>query len=525
MTRGESTVKRHLRSNSTNERNTEKSLEKPSKLRRPIFENSLRTTWAEVQDELLFAELTLMQAKDVLSQAEQIFQSFEHEHLKIITDLAEEDDSVERHQNLYTEIIGMYTRIRRAVCQRFGELTPASEQQNIAETSMMQQSVKVEMQENVNNMRNTWGTFSGDYAKWHSFRDRFKKSIHDEPKVSTILKFQWLMLAVKGEAAAAMGEWKLEEANYMFAWNRLCEVYEDDYLAVQTFVRRLLAILRMEKPTYKGIRRIIDTINECVQQLSNFVDTTNWDPITVFMAIDLMDSTTFEAWESMRENSELDDPSIDVDETQSQAGDASQNAAGNDAAGGASASASDVKTKRYSVNIPSWNQVRWFLEKRARIMVHSERRDRSVGSENQHRERDSSQSSIRTGTKQKPKQQERSQKQFRPKPATGYPPCPLCNCDHPLYHCEDFRGINLNGRWDFVRDKNLCSNCLRSTDHTAAECSLPGCDKCPNKAKHNGLLCSTKEANRRTAHLAMEVDQQGPSKVPQQKRFSRKGSK
>lgn len=519
--------KRTNRVPSTTERQA--AVAKPSSIRRQTFASNVRSSNDETQDPS-FTELSLAQVKDALQEAERYFFSFEKEHLAIVSELQENDETFQQHQDLYVDVLKIYKRCRRNMCQRIADLTPIAEPQMVAEQQQQQAPVPLVMQADVSNMRNTWGTFAGDYAKWHSFRDRFKQAVHDETKVPVILKFQWLMQAVKGEAANAMGEWKLEAANYYRAWNQLCDVYEDDYLAVQTFVRRLLSVPRMTTPTYKGMRKIIDTINECVQQLANFVDTTNWDPITVFLAIDLMDQSTFEAWESNRERAKHEnvEAPMDVDENQvagGQTSNAEANSAANvSAANISAASAKTAETKRTNIFIPSWIELRAFLEKRARILVHAEQRDRSVGdgSQNPHRGRDNSQSSNRAhdgnqntnrardssqaanrgGARPKVKQE----KPQRQKAFTGYPPCPLCNEDHPLYKCGGFREMNLNGRYDFVRTKGLCHCCLKATDHFAAQCDQIGCDKCPSKPKHNGLLCQTKEALRRTANLAMEVD-------------------
>lgn len=488
----------------------EKLTTKANKLRRATFETTIRNSIIEIQDPS-FAEFSLAQVQDGLSQAELKFQAFENEHLLIISELEESDDFTP-HQTLYTEVMNIYNKIRRILCARIAELTPAPEP-HIAENvgNANPQAIVVRTTTDVSQMKNTWGTFAGDYTKWSSFRDRFKQAVHDNEEVPTMLKFQWLMEAAQGEAARAMGQWKLEIPNYIRAWNQLTQVYEDDYLAVQTLVRRLLTIPRMDVPTYKGIRRIIDTVNECTQQLSNFVPTDQWDPITVFMAIDLMDNTTYDAWEQHRQKVDIEANDSTAMETEEQEN-ATGGAVGGDAnqvVGENNSSVSGSTQTKYSFHIPSWSQLRAFLETRARVIIHSERRDRSIANENQNRVRDGSQNSNRGGTKPKNFKQAKLQAPPKQRAPTGYPLCYMCNEDHPLYHCSDFRLLLLNARWDFVRSKHICANCLKATDHTANECTLAGCNKCPNAPKHNGLLCATKEANRRTAHLhAAQMDAQ-----------------
>lgn len=122
------------------------------------------------------------------------------------------------------------------------------------------------------------------------------------------------MASVHGKAARVMGSWKQTEANYIHAWNRLCDVYEDDYLTVQTLVRELLSIPKMKERTYDGLRKIIDTVHECTNQLKSFVRTKNWYPILVFMVIDLLDPITYNNWEEEREKNTKS--TMDIDDTE-----------------------------------------------------------------------------------------------------------------------------------------------------------------------------------------------------------------
>lgn len=70
-------------------------------------------------------------------------------------------------------------------------------------------------------------------------------------------------------------------------------------------------------------------------------------------------------------------------------------------------------------------------------------------------------------------------------------PCVCCRENHQLYHCPVFVAVfNIDQRYQFVRNKNLCRNCLSST-HPTIQCSFTGWCKC--SAKHHSLLCSSKQ--------------------------------
>lgn len=70
------------------------------------------------------------------------------------------------------------------------------------------------------------------------------------------------------------------------------------------------------------------------------------------------------------------------------------------------------------------------------------------------------------------------------------PGCPLCNARHWLSHCDEFKKKSLNDRFNFVRSKNICDNCL-VPGHFAKSCSkesfcrVTGCDV---RTKHSSFL-------------------------------------
>lgn len=460
--------------------------------RRRIYEQAVRASLQEAQG-IGMAERALAQVQDMLLQAEKQFLNFENENGAILSDQAINADGITECQQLDAELRSVYMQTRQLLTKLIAELTPKPTAEPLAmpNNSNVRQQINVELQtaDAMSNIPNSWGTFSGDYSQWHSFRDLYKCQIHDNDKVPITKKFQYLRASITGAAARAMGNWTVTEENYNRAWNRLVEVYEDDYLVVQTLVRRLLRIPKMDSPTYVGIRQIIDTIHECINQLATFVDVSSLDPITVFMAVDLLDPITYDAWESFREKSSLETQ----DEMEVEDGEGGARAP--DASGGGSSSTPiisppGVATKK-RICIPSWQEMVCFLEKRARIMMHAQHREQTQ--DHQNRSRDSSVNRKNTQKKQNAQQ---STNTGRIKPPTGYPPCLMCRHDHALYRCEEFMQLNLNGRRDFVRANKICPNCLKS-DHDQNSCKQSGCLRCPNAPMHNSLLCPTREADRR----------------------------
>ena len=64
--------------------------------------------------------------------------------------------------------------------------------------------------------------------------------------------------------------------------------------------------------------------------------------------------------------------------------------------------------------------------------------------------------------------------------------CPKCQECHRLYMCDQFKGLNVDARQNFVKTKHLCFNCLLS-NHTVSDCKSPvNCRYCGKR--HNSLL-------------------------------------
>nr|XP_014098474.1 uncharacterized protein LOC106623465 [Bactrocera oleae]XP_036228668.1 uncharacterized protein LOC118682854 [Bactrocera oleae] len=65
--------------------------------------------------------------------------------------------------------------------------------------------------------------------------------------------------------------------------------------------------------------------------------------------------------------------------------------------------------------------------------------------------------------------------------------CPSCNEFHRITKCQKFRNLQLDKRWDLVKQASLCFNCLKA-GHGNRDCPSGLCLNC--QQKHNTLLCS-----------------------------------
>ncbi|XP_065094995.1 uncharacterized protein LOC135716231 [Ochlerotatus camptorhynchus] len=67
--------------------------------------------------------------------------------------------------------------------------------------------------------------------------------------------------------------------------------------------------------------------------------------------------------------------------------------------------------------------------------------------------------------------------------------CAKCSMDHPTYHCEQFRAMDVAARRELALKSKLCFNCLRPS-HTAKRCqSKSVCRTSQCNQRHHTMLC------------------------------------
>ncbi|XP_024219326.1 uncharacterized protein [Halyomorpha halys] len=83
-------------------------------------------------------------------------------------------------------------------------------------------------------------TFCGDTLKWSHFYDTFTSLVHDEPALSNIEKFHYLIGALKGEAAAVNSRFPVEANSYELAWKRVVETYQNPRVLANVLIHSII---------------------------------------------------------------------------------------------------------------------------------------------------------------------------------------------------------------------------------------------------------------------------------------------
>ena len=99
--------------------------------------------------------------------------------------------------------------------------------------------------------------FNGDLTKWETFWSSFESSIHNNPVLTAVDKFQYLISLLEGSALAAVAGLKLTEPNYNEAIDTLTKRFGNKQLIISRHMDTLLELEPVVLPTnIKALRRL-----------------------------------------------------------------------------------------------------------------------------------------------------------------------------------------------------------------------------------------------------------------------------
>lgn len=266
-------------------------------------------------------------------------------------------------------------------------------------------------------------TFSGNYHDWLNFKELFVSLIDDEKRLSDIQKHHYLRSSLKGEADQLLRHLDITAANYEKAWKALVNRYSNKRILVNTVLNRLFNQKKLAYECPKGLRELLDTTNECLNNLGNLeVKTENWDPMIVHTVVSKLDPETHKCWE---------------------------------------------QSLGSTIELPLFSQLTSYLEGRFRAME-------MVQTIQKKEKKETSQTNA-------PKL--KSIKTFTGELKTE---CSYCQKNHYICHCTEFTQLDVEKRREFVKNNGLCFNCLVK-GHSIKFCRQDtSCRKC-NRRHHTFL--------------------------------------
>ncbi|UYV60400.1 hypothetical protein LAZ67_1001040 [Cordylochernes scorpioides] len=266
--------------------------------------------------------------------------------------------------------------------------------------------------------------FSGNFSEWLGFKEIFIKVIDQNRALANSQKLQYLVSALRGDAARLVRAFSISDENYSIAWQTLIHRYDNKRELAFRQIQKFLNLKFIKGDSDKALYEFLDICNEGVQNLSTLGLERNTlvDLILIYIIQSKLDNSLKKDWELH----------IDVQ------------------------------------GYPSYEELITFLEKYARSRANLRLRETSKTSPKPNRVYSHATSVS------------------RPNSHAACTPCMLCKNPHLLAKCHLFQNKSLQERWRFVKDNGLCYNCLRS-NHFVYACKYTAvCGVC--KLKHHTLL-------------------------------------
>lgn len=351
---------------------------------------------------------------------------------------AADQNDEQAHIELFDEIEQLYLEIKAALVMRAAELEQANQRpQPVQQPNVQQnpQQIVVRLHQNRRDIENTWGDFDGTLTKWRGFCDLFADRVHNDDELSPAHKFRLLKNSLKGDAARALGDWEITDDNYLEAWNRLKELYEQTYVTGGKLMRKLWSLQKLDRANGTALQKLSNIGNEVFRQLRALqFPVVGIDYVFVYILHDKLDVETSTKWNLERASER-----------------------------------------------PTLPEFLAFLDRHARAALSAHGVPDTPSVDNKKRQ-----------TNEQPKVNAKRWKPDASKPSEPLK-CVSCSEAHPLHRCPEFLKLTLANRRQVVRTNNLCLNCLRA-GHMCKECPSKECFRC--KTKHNSLLCNENPLNK-----------------------------
>lgn len=269
--------------------------------------------------------------------------------------------------------------------------------------------------------------FSGDYFKWITFRDLFDSMVVQNKNLSKVQKMQMLKTNLTGEAETLIGDLTVSEANFDSAWDRLMHRFNNNRVVVYKLLTKLINQSPC-KGESKSVKKLLDTTDQLLLALKNMNrPTSEWDDWIIVTLTQKLSEDIHKDWEKHIGNSD---------------------------------------------QLPTWIQLKEFLEERYRMLERLESSHKRPDIKQIHQTNN----------------QGKSLKAFQ---TTMSNTCIICEESHSLYSCQKWKEMSPKDRLSVVKKQKWCKRCLRS--HEDKQKCEKVCKKC--KKGHSTWLHENRSEN------------------------------
>lgn len=275
--------------------------------------------------------------------------------------------------------------------------------------------------------------FKGDIKCFPTYLDMFNSAVHENNLLNPIDKFRYLISSLEGPPLKIVNCLPMTTANYIIAYNSLVKRYKNKRLLSQAYWSAIENSHKLTSEDPHLLRALLDIFYENLEALKALdypVD--SWDFVLAHMLLNKIDDATAKRFELFNDSED---------------------------------------------NMPTFKTIYNFLEKQCSSFSALQL------SQNKSKLRMKPDSSKNIGTSSTRPTYNASYLGTTKNP---YKNCSLCNSLHPLYKCPDFHKKSPDERFQFVKTKTLCVNCLSSIHKTFNCNSSTLCRIC--KKKHHTML-------------------------------------
>ncbi|XP_076546669.1 uncharacterized protein LOC143305752 [Osmia lignaria lignaria] len=275
-------------------------------------------------------------------------------------------------------------------------------------------------------------TFDGNFDEWLSYKNTFLTMIDARTDITDLERFIYLKNSLRGEALKKVIIFSASVENYKSAWQLLADSYEKRRILISRHLNAILDMKRLTTATPSGLTKLIDDVRQHLSMLKT-LDIEPDHTMVICVLEKALPSDLRQKWEEL------------LDE--------------------------DV--------FPSLEKFYKFVSATANRLHHLEEVDSCEKSANQSGNKRRSDREPRAA---KTRKTEASARSFVTATSIS---CFCCKQNHNIYKCPTFQKMTTSQRWDTVKRKQLCRNCLRPH---AGECKGSRCRFCGRF--HNTLLHS-----------------------------------
>ncbi|XP_045471761.1 uncharacterized protein LOC123678668 [Harmonia axyridis] len=279
--------------------------------------------------------------------------------------------------------------------------------------------------------------FSGDYKDFTSFRDQFDALVHNNPSLTPIEKFTYLVSSVQGSALSLVKTLPSTSPNYVIAYKSIVERFSNRRTQSQSLWTEIENAPKITVPSAKSYRKLIDTFTENVAALNNLkFPTDSWNFILVMMIIKRLDKNTLTRFEMEHQSNE----------------------------------------------VPAFSEVIDFINRHCLVLE-------TLGSSTLPTMNDKQNTMQKSASFIRPASSRTTAFFVNKSPAAT---CIFCQANHSLYTCSTFANKPVSDGYHFCKVNKLCFNCL-SSSHDLRSCrSCHTCKVCKSTFHHTLLHDNTK---------------------------------